>query len=229
MHINLLKKIKIFSDLPQELLESVSALVKTRTYEKGEIIFSEGSPGEAFYFLHSGRVKASKLFPGGQEIIICTLGPGDVFAEVTLLKKNQPYPVTATALVKSEVGFVFNKDLEELLKNNSNLALELIRLQNEKLLEAHYRIRNMGYTDVTARVISILKTMSANFGRETEEGVVINFELSRQDLANIAGTTRETVSRIISGLKNQNIIVFQGKRIVIKDMVEMDNFLERLE
>lgn len=229
MPINFLKKIKIFSDLPQDLLEVVSNLIKTRTYEKGEIIFSEGSPGEAFYFLYSGRVKASKLFPGGQEIIICTLGTGDIFAEVTLLKKDQPYPVTATALAKSEVGFIFNKDLEELLKNNSNMALELIRLQNEKLLEAHYRIRNMGYTDVSARVISILKTMSDNFGKKTEEGIVINFELSRQDLANIAGTTRETVSRIISGLKNQGIIGFQGKRIIIKSIEEMDNFLEKLE
>ena len=229
MHINFLKKIKLFADLPRELLEKISELVITKTYDKGDVIFTEGSPGEAFYFLHSGRAKASKLFPGGQEIIICTLGPGDIFAEVTLLKKEQNYPVTATALVKSEVGFINNRDLEDLLKNNPSMALELIRQQNEKLLEAHYRIRNMGFTDVSARTVSILKKLSENFGKETEEGIVINFTLSRQDLASIVGTTRETVSRVISSLKNQGIIEIKEKRIIIKDMDEMEEFINSLE
>ncbi|MBZ4687887.1 MAG: family transcriptional regulator, cyclic receptor protein [Clostridia bacterium] len=225
MHTKLLRKIDLFSDLSEDLLQKISELIVTQTYKKGETIFWEGDPGEAFYFLYSGKVKASKLFPTGQEIIICTLGPGDVFAEVTLLKKDQPYPVTATALEKSEVGFIKNKDLENLLKENSGLALELIRQLNNKLIEAHHRIRNMGVTDVFTRTVTILKKLSESFGKETGEGIKIELRLSRQDMANLVGTTRETISRVVSKLKNQEIIDVKGQAIIIKDMEALEEYL----
>ncbi|MBO8138070.1 MAG: Crp/Fnr family transcriptional regulator, partial [Desulfotomaculum sp.] len=197
----------------------------TKNYKKGETIFWEGDPGDAFYFLYSGKVKTLKLFPTGQEIIICTLGPGDVFAEVTLLKKDQTYPVTAVALENSEVGFIRNKDLEELLRENPDLALELIRQLNNKLIDAHHRISSMSVTDVFTRTITIIKKLSDSFGRETDKGIEVGLKLSRQDMANLVGTTRETISRVLSKLKNQGIIELNKQQIIIKDMDALEDFL----
>jgi len=113
--IDIIKKIPLFSELEPKELEQVKNIYLLRKYKKGQIIFIEGEPGEAVYFVKRGKIKIYKSDAEGREYILHIFGPGDIFAETVLLEGG-PYPASAEAVEDSMVGIIKNEDLEELLK-----------------------------------------------------------------------------------------------------------------
>jgi len=211
-----LKQISIFSELKDEFLEKIHQISTLRKYGKGRIIFMEGEPGEAFFYIKSGLVKISKLSRDGREHILHILNEGHIFAEVTLFNKTV-YPATAEVLEDAEIGMVRNRDLEKVIVENPELSLQLIRYLNRRLEEAHMKIRDLALYDTYARTAQALIKLSEDYGRKSSKGVELDLNISRQELANIVGTTRETVIRALTTFRKERSIDIDKNTITIID------------
>ena len=221
-----LKKIPVFADLPDDALLAIHRHTSERTYRRGTVIFFEGDPGEGFHYVKSGRVKIVKATGDGREHIIKLLTPGDIFAEV-LLFNSQPYPATAVAAEDACIGSIGNADLERLVLGNNKLALQLIKALSQRLLYAQQKIKNLALGDVLARTAETLLRIAREHGRPGENGAtVIKIGLSRQELANLVGTTRETVTRTLSALNKDKIIALTGDDITILKPERLKSYIE---
>lgn len=213
--IQYLKQIPVFNGLADDQLEQIHQKTIEKTYRKGMMIFMEGEPGEGFHYVRSGRVKIVKMAEDGREHIINILTPGDLFAEV-LIFNNRPYPATAIAVEDSRVGVIKNSELEKLILHNNILALQLIKALSQRLLYAQQKIKNLALNDVLARTAETLLRLGREHGRTAPDGVMeISLDLSRQELANLVGTTRETVTRMLSSMKKDKLIDFEGTKLRI--------------
>ena len=210
-----LKQVPLFSDLPAEVLKRIDAVVLERNYKKGESIFLEGEPGEGLHFVRTGRVKIVKTAEDGREHIIKFLKAGEIFAEV-LLFNHLPYPAASVAVEDSRVGLIRNEDLEKLILENNALALLLIRSLSQRLLYAQQKIKELALQDVPARTAELLLRLSREQGKRDAAGKpLLELPESRQELAGLMGTSRETLSRTLSDFKRRKWISMEGNRIVL--------------
>lgn len=211
-----LDKIPLFGDLAPEELDSVSQLARVRNYKKNMIIFMEGEPGEALYFIISGKVKISKTTEDGREQILHILQHGDVFAEVVLIDGG-PYPATAEVIEAGQIGMLMNNDVENLIRSNPDIALKLLKILSKRLRLAQRQVRDLALKDTYGRLAGMLLILGKEHGTETDSGIRIELPLSRQELANLIGTTRETVTRILGDFKKYKCIELEKQAIVLID------------
>lgn len=217
-----LRNVPIFAGLADDQLQLIDAKTQLRPYRKGEFIFFEGDPGRGFHYVHSGKVKIVKTADDGREHIIKILNPGDLFAEV-LLFSERPYPATAVAVEESRIGLIQNADLEQLILQNNPLALQLIKALSQRLLYAQEKIKQLALNDVMARTAETLLRLAKEHGKENNgRGIEIQLELSRQDLASLVGTTRETVTRTLMSMKKDKLIEFKGQRVILLEPQELE-------
>lgn len=220
-----LKHLPVFEDLAPADLAAISQVTLERRYKKNMIIFMEGEPGEGFHYVKSGKVKIVKMSQEGREHIINILGPGEVFAEVLLFNPG-PYPATAVALEDSVIGIIKNNDLENVVAGNARIALHIIRVMSKKLLHAQMKIKTLALSDTFSRTAHVLIRLSQQYGRAVAGGVEIDLDMTRQDLANLIGTTRETVSRVLNAMRKDKVLRFADQKIIIADEKRLDRYRE---
>lgn len=173
------------------------------------MIFCEGEQGEGVHFVNSGSVKIIKSGADGREHIIKIVHPGEVFAEV-LLFSQLPYPATAVAMEDSIIGIIKNTDMEKLVSQNGVIALALIKALSTKLLYVQGKIKSLALHDVLARTSEAILNLDTTIN-----------SLSRQELADLVGTTRETVTRMLTLLKHEGIISLNNRTIKIVDKARL--------
>ncbi len=222
---DILKKIPAFTTLRDEELQKIWAMTIERKIRKGAIIFMEGDPGEAFYFIKSGKVKIYKTTVDGRELIFTILSEGDVFAEVTLFNEI-PYPASAEVLEDASIGMIKNKDLEKLVSSNAEIALRIIKVLNKKLASSQQKVKELALGDTYMRTAQMIVKLSEEHGVETKEGLELKLNLSRQELANMIGTARETVSRALGQFKKEGSIEISGKKIIVKEINKLKNWIQ---
>lgn len=222
--LELIRKIAIFSDLSDEELALIDNVIVRLNYKKRGTIFMEGQPGVGVYFVYSGQVKIFKVSEDGREQILHFRKAGDIFGEVVLFDGGA-YPASAEALVDAQVGVIRNQDLENLLMKHPSMAVKLLKLMAKKLRRAQMKVHEITTQDTLRRVIRKLIRLARVYGEKTEQGVKINLELNRQDLASYVGTTRETVTRILSDLKKTGAIGLDAKSITIIDLDKLKSWL----
>jgi len=149
---------------------------------------------------------------------------GDIFAESVLFVGGE-YPATAEAIEDSEVIMLKNQDIENLILKNSKIALSIIKLMAKRLKNVAVIIENLALRDSIGRTASVLLTFAKERGINTKEGILLNLNLNRQDLANIVGTSRENVTRILSQMDKEGIIHLDRQKIIIKDIERLKEML----
>lgn len=214
--IEQLKKVPIFSGLSDADLKLISDLMQVKSFPKGSILFFEGDPGEALHVIRKGRVKISKSSADGREQILHILKDGDVFAEVVLFDQG-PYPATAEAVEDTTVSLLYNSDMERLLYSHPVLAVKLLRLMSKRLRQSQILIRDLALHDAYGRMASLLLRFAFREGQKTSEGIVLDLALTRQDMANMIGTSRETVARILSRFQKDGLLKLDRQKIIILD------------
>ncbi|MDP4094749.1 MAG: Crp/Fnr family transcriptional regulator [Bacillota bacterium] len=220
----LLKHTSLFSELHDEDLDRISDISLECRYRKNMIIFMEGEPGETVYYIKSGKVKIYRFNEEGKEHIIHLLGEGDVFGEATLFN-SIPYPASAMTYEDCVLTILRNSDLEKLVRSNSELALNIIKVLTGKLVFAQQKIKELAFGDVFARTASHLLKLAHEYGSKTESGLELGLHLSRQELADMVGTTRETISRIISKFKKEKSISEVNDMIVILNETKLKSWI----
>jgi CRP/FNR family transcriptional regulator len=223
--IAFIKHIPIFAHLSDESLKKITSITVEKKYRKGTIIFMEGDPGEAIFFIKSGKVKISKTSSDGRELILNIYGDGDVFAEVTIFNDVQ-YPATAEVIEDAVIGMIMNKELEELVKRNADLALQIIKILNKRLYMSQMKLKQMALSDTYVRTAQMIIKLAQEHGIEKDGMIELKLELSRQELANMIGTARETVSRALSQFKKEGSIDISGKKIIVKNMKKLETWIE---
>lgn len=215
-----MKKNKIGCDLKTCLIcrlcqkEWISAIAAHRTnfkVNKGEVIFTEGEEVKGIYFVYEGTVKVHKHW-GDKELILRFAKNGNIIGHRGL-GKDLVYPVSGTAIEPTTVCFVDLNFFQASLKVNHDFLYELMQFFAAELKESERNMRNLAHMPVKGRVIQALLTLEEKFG-VTSEGF-INITISRQDLASFAGTTYETVFRVLNELASEKIVFVSEKKIRI--------------
>ncbi|MGB9780687.1 Crp/Fnr family transcriptional regulator [Caldanaerobacter sp.] len=219
-----LRKIPYFSELEDEKLEKLHNIATLKPVKKGCIIFTEGQKGEAIYFVKTGKIKISKISSVGKEYTIKIMEEGDVFGESTLFIGGE-YPATAEAIEDSEILELKNKDIEDLILKDTQIALSIIKILAKRLKYIAVVIENLALRDSVGRTASILLTFARERGIFTKEGILVEIDLKRQELANLAGTSRENITRILSQMDRDGIIKLGKDKILIKDLEELRKML----
>ena len=206
-----------------EWLDAINAHAKILTYKKGQSLFKEGDPVTGFYFLHTGKVKVHKQWGEDKDLIIKFATEGETIGHRGM-GKDQHYPVSATALENVTACFVTPAFLRTTLKVNNELTYQLMLYYANDLQEAEKRMRNMVHMDVKGRIADSLLKIADIFG-VSDEGE-INSTLTRQDIASFAGTTYETLFKLMNEMIQEGVITSVGKHIRIMDKNRLRTFIK---
>lgn len=209
---NVLKRALIFSGLNEGELTGLAEMAVEHQYTAGEYIFWEGDLPEWFYVLASGRAKAVKESTSGKEVIIAFFGPGEMFGEVAVFE-NRPYPASAIASVDTMVVAIRKHDFLDFLAKQPEVVLRIINILSGRLRESQGRLRDLAGERVEQRVARILLNLSAKLGNE--------LPFTRQEIADMAGTTVETAIRFMTRLREGGIIRSDRGKIIILNMTKL--------
>ncbi len=223
-NIEILQNIPLLSLLDKQQLEEVEKSIIERSYQKGRIIFMEDEPGEAIFFVKSGRIKVTKQTKDGREHILHFVNPGEVFAEVVLFDENV-YPATAEVVEDCRVGLVKNADMERIIASHPDIGLGLLKIMARRLRIAQNQLIELALMDTTRRTASMLLFLANEQGTITDRGVVIDIALTNQDLASLIGTSRETANRILNDFKRQKAIDVNKGRVTILDKYKLRSWI----
>ncbi|HWR37890.1 MAG TPA: Crp/Fnr family transcriptional regulator [Patescibacteria group bacterium] len=221
-----LRHIPVFEDLKPEDLDVINQVTAERNVRKNATVFNEGENGEGFHYVKTGKIKIIKLSADGREHIVNILGAGEVFAEVLLFNQGA-YPATAVAMEDSCVGVIRNSELEKVILHYPQIALHIIKVMSKKLLYIQTKVKTMAFSDSYAKIAQTLESLAEQYGRKTERGIEVDMDITRQDIANMVGATRETVSRVFSIMKKDKVLDADERKIIVLDMDSLRDYYEQ--
>lgn len=221
-YLTYLHKMPFLSDLNDQELEEIEKLITIKNYKKRQVLFGEDEPGEAIHFLISGKVKLTKNSETGRELIIGIRQAGEIFAEVVLFGGGN-YPVTAETIEDAKVGLLFNSDIEKMIKNNSNIAISIIKTLSSRLRTSQQKVKDLALKDTQGSMLSTLRRLVQEHGINDGNQIIIDLNLTHQEFANFIGTSRESANRFISELRKNEIIDIDKGKIIIKDVNKFEH------
>lgn len=210
-----LAAVRLFRELPQPVLQQVATQFRPKPVERGAIVFLEGEPAEALNLLASGRIKVVRASEDGREVILRVIGPGEIFGCAG--GWGEPiYPATAVALTAGVVLQLPASTFQGLLETEPAFARAVVQELGARLREAEARIRELQTERVEHRLARALLRLAQKAGVATPEGIEITLPLTRQDLAELAGTTLSTASRTLSAWDRAGIIAARRARVIVR-------------
>jgi CRP-like cAMP-binding protein len=213
---SLVENLPLFVGLAAPALDDILREARSVRFAKNSSVFEQGAPATSFFVLLHGHVRASKTTPGGQQVVVRYVNPGEVFGVAMAIGLGE-YPATATA-VDDSIALVWpSATWPRLVERYPALARNALQAVGGRLQETHTRVIEMSTEQVERRVAHALLRLAQQAGRKVEAGVEIDFPISRQDIAEMTGTTLHTVSRILSGWEAQGLVDGGRQRIVLRD------------
>ncbi len=220
-----LKYVPIFTDLPDDTLEMIEKIGHRKTYEKDEPILLEEDSGTALFVIISGKVKVSRSSDDGKEVILTILGESDFFGEMAILD-GLARSANVIAIEKSDVFTIRRNDFLNLLETHPEVSITLLQELTTRLRNADMMIKALSLKDSEGKVATVLLQI-AEYSGVIKNGVVEIEKLPvQQDLANMAGTSRETISRTFHSFAKRGLIELDGSKLRILDF---SKFKERFE
>ena len=205
----ILRKSLIFSGLNQDELRELAKLAVERTLASGEFVFWEGDAPEWLYLVATGRIKVLKHSSLGKEFIVAFFGPGEMFGEVAVFEAK-PYPASAQAAAETTVLGIRKDDFVSFLAQRPQVALRIINVLGGRLRDAQSRLQDLAGERVEQRIYRMLLMLSAKLGA--------TLPFTRQEIADMSGTTIETTIRVMSRLKTGGIIrSVRGKITILNE------------
>jgi CRP/FNR family transcriptional regulator, cyclic AMP receptor protein len=215
--IPLLKNVPLFQDLSQSELETIAPLFIERKYKKGTILFFEGDLGEEFFLIQTGVVKIYRI-DNAKEIILALFRDGDFFGEMALMQKGLTRSATAETLEAGSIYSLVRSEFYQFMERSPKLCLKLLDVTMERLRKANEQIYDLTFLDVRTRTIKTIYRLSEEYGIVKPNGILINVKLTHQQLANMVGTVRESVTKVLQELQEDGTITIDKKFIFIRNM-----------
>ena len=213
----ILKKSLIFSSLNEDELSALAGLAAERSFQPDEFILWEGDEPDYFYVVAEGQVKVVKHSSTGKEFIIAFFGPGEMFGEVAVFE-GKPYPASAQATSACRILAIKRQSFLDFLATRPQVALRIINILGGRLRDAQGRLKDFAGERVEQRLARILLMLASRMGN--------TLRFTRQELADMAGTTTETAIRVTGGLSERGIISTSRGQIIIADEAKLKALAE---
>ncbi|MFP4040113.1 MAG: Crp/Fnr family transcriptional regulator [Desulfosudaceae bacterium] len=218
---DLIRTLPLFKGLEAEHIDNIAGITETRTFHKGEIIFSEGDLGNGFYIIETGRVKIYKLSLEGKEHIFHIYGPGKPFGEVPVFQGSH-FPATAQTLEPSKLVFLPRREFVGLITAQPSLAMNMLAVLSTRLREFTVMVENLALKEVPARLAAYLLVLA----EEQDQADTVTLPVSKNQLAGLIGTTPETISRTLTKMAGDGVIQVSHRDIVLRDMERLVDMSE---
>ena len=211
--IVLLKHIPLFSSLTDQELLRISSRMKIKLFGKNEIILHEEDTNEFMYTILSGSVKVIQTTEDGRETIIAMHKTGDFFGEMSLID-GRTMPATVLALEDTQTAIISKKAFNDLVSEQHKVLENLLVILCTRLRDSWNTIQMLNFNNAAQRMKMLFAILSGEYGERTNEGITLNIKLTHQNIANMAGITRETVTRVIDRWqKDKEITILKNKHI----------------
>ena len=212
--LSLLQSVPIFSDLSASDLNKIAERMVLRVFTKGQMILLEDDLGQTFFVIGGGSVKITRLSDDGREVILAMLGESDFFGEMSLLD-GAGRSANVVALEASEVLTLARNDFLEILQDYPKISISLLEELTQRIRKSDQQIESLSLSDVEQRIGIALIRLSEELGTIKRGSVKIKNLPYQQDIANMAGTSRETVSRTFKLLEEKGLVTREGRKLTI--------------
>ncbi|OBF16371.1 Crp/Fnr family transcriptional regulator [Mycobacterium sp. ACS4331] len=219
MH-EILARAGIFQGVAPDAVAALARSLEPAVYPRGHTVFREGEPGESLFIITSGKVKIGRRTPDGRENLITLMGPADMFGELALFDPG-PRTSTVTTLTEVEVVIMDHAALRSWIRDRPHIAEQLLRVLARRLRRTNDSLSDLIFTDVPGRVAKQLLDLAKRFGVRDGESLRVDHELTQEELAQLVGSSRETVNKALSDFVQRGWIRRQGKTVFIDDAARL--------
>jgi CRP/FNR family transcriptional regulator len=202
--------------------ESLMSLSASHVYKKGEYIFQTGDPGRNVYILEDGRAKICQLSASGKEMILWFCLPGEIFG-LAELPRGGIREVFAQACTEAQVHSISREDFKRFLHAHPDAAMQIIDLLSCRMRVLGHMLLNLASDDVTSRIIKLILRLSARYMRDQGSGICLDFPLTHQEIADMIGASRQTVTSALSELKKEGILSVEQHCIHIRNPARLED------
>jgi CRP/FNR family transcriptional regulator len=211
--IELLSRVPLFSELSRAELERISRVSVARSFPAGVRVFHEGDHSDACYLVRTGDLRVTREHPDGRAITLATLGPGDIFGELAMLD-GQARSASVETLTETELLALPAADVRRLLSDRPEISVKLIAALTKRLRETNERVARQSFQTVPSRVAGVLNQLIAEESPTAgRQGITIR--MTQSDLAQLAGTSRESVSRFLAILERAGVVKVGRARVTV--------------
>src|SRR5512135_1859222 len=212
---DMLRNVQLFSSLADEELRQISDKISVEKFKKNEVILHEENTNQVMYVILRGKVKVTQITEEGKEVILAIHRAGDFFGEVSLID-NKTMPAIVVAKEDSVVAIISKGEFYSLLYSQGKVLDVLLQILCSRLRDSWDRIQLLSFTNASQRIKMLLASLAGEYGGKTKEGTLLNIKLTHQDIADMAGVARETVTRAIDKLnKDGEIKVLKNRSILL--------------
>jgi len=216
--VELLARVPVFSTLEREDLERIAELAVPRAFEPGQVVFREGDASDTCYVVRSGHARAVREHSGGRTITLATFGTGDIFGELALFE-DERRSATVEAIEQCNVVAVLGPDMRRLMVEHPGISARLVIALGRRLRETNERLSRQSFQTVQSRVAVVLSELVAQERAAAEEGddADVTVTATQADLAQLAGSSRESASRFLAVLERAGVISQGRGRLIVHD------------
>jgi CRP-like cAMP-binding protein len=214
--LELLRKVPLFAEMADEKLDTLKEYAHTRKFPRGHVLFEEGDRGEELFIILKGLIKISILNEDGREFTLIINRPYDCLGEIALLD-GSPRSAGATALEDLEVLSIHKRDFDRFLETHPRFKDSIIKLLCWRLRNLTNEVTDFAFLNVYYRLSKKILEFAAALGMEMPEGTLINKKITHQELANMVGTSREMITKILNEMKKEKIIATFQNMILIPE------------
>jgi CRP/FNR family transcriptional regulator len=219
--VELLRSVSLFADLEEDELERFSRVAVPRSFPAGTRVFHEGDRSDACYIVRDGSFRVTREHSDGRAITLATLGPGEVFGELAMLDGDLR-SASAEALTDGELLALPAVDVKALLARHPEISVKLVAALVRRLRAANERISRQSFQTVPSRVAGVLSQLAAE---APHDGVEVTIRMNQADLAQLAGTSRESVSRFLADLERSGVVRSGRGRVTVLDPEKLHNYI----
>lgn len=209
-----LKHINLFSALTKAELQEMNRITRMEEVKKRRPIYLPGDPSHTVYLLKKGRVKISSTASSGKEVTFEILEPGEIFGELEVLE-DSPRETLAETLDDTLICGIRREDFERYLRQHPDMALRLTKLIGLRLRRIHSRVEDLVFRDVPARLAHLLLELKKTDSVHDGAGIRLRAKLTHQEMANLIGCSRETVSAILGQFREKGLLRMDARTITI--------------
>ena len=217
---SLVEEFGLFDKLTPDAIDDVLSGAKSRRHPAGETVFKQGSEATHFFVLLHGRLRVTQVTPDGQQIVVRMVNQGDIFGIAKAMGRTE-YPGTATAVTDSIALAWPMASWDDMIAKHPAFAVNAMQTIGSRLLEAQTRVRELSTEAVERRVAHVVLRLAQQSGRREPDGVRIDFPISKQDIAEMSGTTLHTVSRILTAWEAGGLVEGGRQKLLVREPHEL--------
>ena len=211
-----LRKIPLLEGVPSAKLAELAAAVEIREIARRQVIYLPGDPGDRVFFINGGRVKCSKVTRDGKELTLAYRGAGNIFGELCIIDAT-PRDEMAEAMKNAIITEVPRELFVELLHSDAQLCFSFACIVGERRRQIETKLEHLVFRDVQAKLAALLLELGEEYGVDSEDGTQIGLKMTHQEMANLIGSTRETISLTLAQFKKKGLLDLNGRTVVLKD------------